>query len=60
MKGKAITLYCRPCNTGYASVGETPSLCPKCGQVPYWSTAKPLKFTKEDEDFLRTQRIRPE
>lgn len=59
-KRPAITLWCRACDTGYASVGETPTLCPECKEIPNWTTTPPYKLTVNDRRFLRMLRIDPE
>lgn len=60
MKKRPVVLFCRACDTGYGSAGETPTLCPKCGQVPNWTTLPPYKLTVNDQRFLRSIRIAPE
>lgn len=59
-KGRPITLWCRACDTGYASRGEVPSHCPQCDQIPNWTTTPPYKLTVNDRRFLEMLRIDPE
>jgi len=61
MKGKPVTIYCTACDMGYYSRGEKPSACPnECCQspTPNWTTVKPFKPTIDDQQFLRSIRIR--
>ena len=53
-------IFCRrpDCGQGYASAGEIPIVCPSCLQATTWSTTPPLKWTKDDEVFLKVQKIK--
>jgi len=52
-----VVLWCQACQSGYASVGEVPAICPECKQVPHWSTLKPYKPSVNDVKFLKSIKI---
>jgi len=52
-----VVLWCQACQSGYASVGETPLLCPECHQPPRWTTLKPYKPSVNDTKFLKSIKI---
>lgn len=59
--GKAVTLYCTACETGYASRGEVPLSCPSedcLSPTPNWTTVKPFKPTVDDRQFLKSIKVR--
>lgn len=63
-----VTLYCKKCSAGYASLGEVPRVCPACEQETSWTTAMPMssdprvpyEVSLNDRRFLRSLRISPE
>jgi hypothetical protein len=60
----ALTLWCRACHAGYASVGEIPTICPACLSEADWTTREPpavaYKLTRDDIDWLRSGGIQPD
>jgi hypothetical protein len=62
----SVILYCRKCDSGYASVGDLPVHCPACGQETLWSTFPPhgnkvdgWNPTRDDLTFLKVLKIGP-
>lgn len=56
-KPEPVLIYCKPCGAGYGSLGERPTLCPKCNKVPDWTRTPPYLLTVNDRRFLQSLRI---
>lgn len=58
-KPEPILLWCQQldCQTGYASTGERPKVCPACGKFPDWTRTPPYKIHENDRRFLKSLRI---
>lgn len=53
-----MTIWCRWCKVGYASVGELPPICPSCDAPAEWVTDPwPFKLTVNDRQFLKSIRV---
>jgi len=54
----AVILYCshQACGVGYAVSGAIPIVCPSCGRETKWIVT-PFTFTRDDKDFLKTNKI---
>jgi hypothetical protein len=57
---KPVLIWCQACDVGYGSMGERPTLCPACHQVPNWTRTPPYKLTPNDRQFLRSIRVASE
>lgn len=62
-----VTIFCKSCWAGYASLGEIPAICPNCEQETTWTTfarqagpTTPYRLTVDDRRFLRETKIRPD
>lgn len=61
-------LRCEHCRVWYTVNRVIPDVCPYCEKSAMWKTAeallpaetKPWKLTRDDRDFLRTNKIDPD
>lgn len=57
-----LLVWCLHCQWGYVAVpGPLPDVCVNtdCQLPANWTTTQPLRWTRDDRDFLRTNKIRP-
>jgi len=66
MRPDAVVLYCTRCDTGYASLGEVPPVCPSCLKSCRWTTTPPhgdtpripYLLTRGDKKLLKDRGIK--